>query len=416
MKLARSPLAPERFPELPEVRGVRAATASRGFYAATGTQRDDVFLFEFAPGTSCAGVFTRSTTASDDVSWCRNALEASNGEARALVVNSGNSNAFTGPKGALKNAATRAAMTQTLGIEEDTCYLAATGVIGEPLPDPDYIGSMVPQLAGKLSSPDWEACARAFMTTDTFPKGAGRTARIGDTEIALAGIAKGSGMIAPNMATLLAYIFTDAAIGPQLLQQVVSRVTQASFNAITVDGDTSTSDTFMVFATGQSGAPMITQQSDPRLAQFEAELLGTALDLAHQIVRDGEGAQKFITVRVTGAETDNAARIIAAAIANSPLVKTALAAGDANWGRVVMAVGKSLQRVRPDRLAIWIGDHQVAKGGARAEAYDEAVASAVCAGESIDIHVDVGVASGENVVYTCDLTHAYVDINGAYRT
>ena len=416
MKPTPSPFAPEAFPVLPEVRGVRAATGSRGFYARRGLERDDVFLFVLDEGTSVGGVFTSSSTASDDVRWCRRALEQGRGRARALVVNAGNSNAFTGPKGALKNAATRAAMVDALGIDETECFLAATGVIGEPLPDPNYVGAIVPELAARLSRPDWEACTRAFMTTDTYPKGAGTTIEIAGETIAVSGIAKGSGMIAPNMATMLAYVFTDAAIAPGLLQRLTTKIADTTFNAITVDGDTSTSDTFQVFATGASGMAAITSEDDPRLGPVGEALLRVSLDLAHQIVKDGEGAQKFIAIRVTGAESDEGARRAAASVANSPLVKTALAAGDANWGRAVMAVGKSGERLDPDRLAIWFGDHKVAEDGARADDYDEATASAHCAGREIEITVDLGVGKGEAVVYTCDLTHAYIDINGAYRT
>ncbi|MEO0815736.1 MAG: bifunctional glutamate N-acetyltransferase/amino-acid acetyltransferase ArgJ [Pseudomonadota bacterium] len=416
MNLKPSPFAPECFPELPIVKGVRAATGSRGFYSHAGLERDDVFLFAFDEGTVCSGVFTRSTTASDDVDWCRKALAEGRGRAGALVVNSGNSNAFTGPKGALKNAATRAAMVSSLGISEAQCFLAATGVIGEPLPDPNYVGAIVPQLAESLSTPDWEACARAFMTTDTYPKGAGVMTKCGDHEVAFAGIAKGSGMIAPNMATMLAYVFTDAAIAPHLLRKLTAQIVDATFNSITVDGDTSTSDTFQVFATGQCGMDQVSDEDDPRYAVLSEALLRVSLDLAHQIVKDGEGAQKFIAIRVTGAADTKSAKRAAASIANSPLVKTALAAGDANWGRIVMAVGKSGVSIDPNALAIWFGDHQVAEGGARAPDYSEETASAQCAGREIDISVDLGVGASEAVVYTCDLTHAYVDINGAYRT
>lgn len=416
MKLTPSPFAPGSFPDLPIVQGVHAATASRGFYASAGLTRDDTFLFAFPQGTACGGVYTRSHTASDDVVWCRKALETSGGRARALVVNAGNSNAFTGPKGALKNAATRAAMVAALDIPEAECHLAATGIIGEPLADPNYVGAIVPDLAARLAAPDWEACARAFSTTDTYPKGAGRAITLDGCDVAVAGIAKGSGMIAPNMATMLAYVFTDAAIAPGLLQTMTARIADASFNAITVDSDTSTSDTFSIFATGKSGAGLIEREDDPRHAALEAALLRVSLNLAHQIVKDGEGAQKFIAIRVTGAVSDASARTVAASIANSPLVKTALAAGDANWGRIVMAAGKAQEPLDMSRLAIWFGTHQVAEHGARAPDYSEAVASEICAASEIDICVDLGMGHGEGVVYTCDLTHAYIDINGAYRT
>ncbi|NQY97076.1 MAG: bifunctional glutamate N-acetyltransferase/amino-acid acetyltransferase ArgJ [Henriciella sp.] len=416
MNLTPSPFAPDQFPDLPQVGGVRAATGSRGFYAGRGLSRDDVFLFAFDPGTSCAGVFTRSTTASADVRWCRDALESGLGRASALVVNSGNSNAFTGAKGVLKNDATLAAMTDSLACQKDQCFLGATGVIGEPLPDPNYVGSIVPTLVEALAAPDWEACAKAFMTTDTFAKGAGFTRTIGDQEIAFSGIAKGSGMIAPNMATMLAYVFTDAAVAPDVLDTALREACNQSFNAITVDSDTSTSDSLMVFATGASGQDMIANTDDPRYGAFVEALNEICLELALLIVKDGEGASKFITIHVDGAVSDASARTIATDIANSPLVKTALAANDANWGRVVMAVGKSGEPIDLDALAIWFGTEQVAEAGGRAENYSEDRASAAVAEPEITIRVQVGAGSGRSTVYTCDLTHAYVDINGAYRT
>ncbi|WOR14923.1 bifunctional glutamate N-acetyltransferase/amino-acid acetyltransferase ArgJ [Hyphomonas sp. FCG-A18] len=416
MNLKPSPFAPSQFPDLPAVKGVQAATASRGFYAGRGLERDDVFLFAFPEGTSCAGVFTRSSTASADVLWCREALEAGHGAARGLVVNSGNSNAFTGPKGSEKNDHTLAAMVQALSSPKEQCFLAATGVIGEPLPDPNYVGSIVPDMAARLAAPDWLACAKAFMTTDTYPKGGAESCEIDGMPVQLAGIAKGSGMIAPNMATMLAYIFTDAAIASPVLDQVLREAVNNSFNAITVDSDTSTSDTVMVFATGASGAPMITDRTDERLIPFIAALSDLCLNLALQIVKDGEGASKFVTIRVEGASHRDVARQLASDVANSPLVKTALAAGDANWGRVIMALGKSGLPLDQTDLTVWFGDVLVAERGGRAESYDEAAASAVCAQPEIEIRIRVGVGAGYATIYTCDLTHAYVDINGAYRT
>lgn len=411
-----SPFAPDRFPDLPVVPGVRAATGSRGFYAGRGLERDDVFLFEFKPGTICAGVFTRSTTASADVQWCRDALKAGAGAARALVVNSGNSNAFTGPKGQLKNDATLAALEGALSSERAHCFLGATGVIGEPLADPNFVGSFVPELASGLALPDWEACARAFMTTDTFPKGAGWTGAIGDAQVQFAGIAKGSGMIAPNMATMLAYVFTDASASPDVLDAALRHACGESFNAITVDSDTSTSDSLMVFATGAAKMAPIQTVTDPRYPELVAALSNVCKDLAIQIVKDGEGASKFITILLEGAQSDDSARIMAADIANSPLVKTALAANDANWGRVVMAVGKSGEPIDLNELAIWFGDVQVAEQGARSETYDEQAATQIVSQPEISIRVRVGSGPGSAKLYTCDLTHAYVDINGAYRT
>jgi glutamate N-acetyltransferase/amino-acid N-acetyltransferase len=416
MNLTPSPFAPAEFPDLPAVSGVRAATASRGFYAKRGLSRDDVFLFEFAPGTACAGVFTQSATASADVHWCRDALARGEGKAAALVVNSGNSNAFTGPKGVLKNDATLAAMVTALSAERDHCFLGATGVIGEPLEDANYIGSIVPELTEALTAPDWEACAKAFMTTDTYAKGAGFVRDLNGVATAFSGIAKGSGMIAPNMATMLAYVFTDAAITPALLDAALREACKLSFNAITVDSDTSTSDSLMVFATGANGAPPIKTEADPRFASFKAALNEICLDLAVLIVKDGEGASKFITITVEGATSHSSARTMATDIANSPLVKTALAANDANWGRVVMAAGKSGEPVDQNHLSIWFGDVQVAAQGARAEDYDEARATTAVSKPEISIRVKVGDGPGKSQIYTCDLTHAYVDINGAYRT
>ncbi|MEL7542050.1 MAG: bifunctional glutamate N-acetyltransferase/amino-acid acetyltransferase ArgJ, partial [Pseudomonadota bacterium] len=351
-----SPFAPVTFPILPDIQGVRAATGSRGFYAARGIEREDVFLFEFAPGTTCAGVFTRSTTASADVIWCRKALQTGMRQARALVVNSGNSNAFTGPKGVMKNDATLAAITTALEIPKAHCFLGATGVIGEPLPDPNYVGSIIPDLKAQLGAPDWQACAKAFMTTDTFPKGAALSGRIGSDRVSFAGIAKGSGMIAPNMATMLAYVFTDLAVEADTLDAALRQACEASFNAITVDSDTSTSDSLMVFATGQSDVAPITDQDDSRYSDLVTALTEICLELALQVVKDGEGASKFITIHLDGATSDASARAMAADIANSPLVKTALAANDANWGRVVMAVGKSGEPIALEDLSIWFGD------------------------------------------------------------
>ncbi|MEM9740465.1 MAG: bifunctional glutamate N-acetyltransferase/amino-acid acetyltransferase ArgJ, partial [Pseudomonadota bacterium] len=407
---------PERFPELPAVGGVRTATGRLGLYEGNAQTRDDAFLLVFDEGTVASGVFTSSTTASDDVARCRAHLSGGKGAARALLVNAGNSNAFTGAAGKEKNAASLAALQQALKCERETCFLAATGVIGEPMEPPNRLAGAVPDMAVRLTAPDWQACARAFMTTDTYPKGAGCRMDVGGYSVAFAGIAKGSGMIAPNMATMLAYIATDAHIAPGLLQSLTEQVAGATFNSITVDGDTSTSDSFQVFATGQSGMEVVAAASDPRANLVREGLTRVALQLAHQIVKDGEGAQKFIAVRATGAASDSDARSVAGAIATSPLVKTALAASDANWGRIVMAVGKSGITVEAAAFTIWIGEHLVAEGGARAPDYNEAAAMAACAGREIEITVSIGAGPGEAVVYTCDLTHAYIDINGAYRT
>lgn len=406
-----SPLAPERFPDLPQVRGVSALTARLGLYKHA---RDELLVLRLAPGTSVAGVFTRSSTRSADVAWCRQALAAGAGRAAALVCNAGNSNAFTGPAGEAKNAATVAAVQALTGCGPHEVFLAATGVIGQPVPA-DLIARPLPDLWPNLAAPDWEACAQAFSTTDTYPKGAGATADIDGTPVAIAGIAKGSGMIAPDMATMLAFVVTDAAIAPPVLQALVARHVETSFNAITVDSDTSTSDTLLAFATGASGAPLIETLDDPRLAGFEAAFAAVLTDLALQVVRDGEGAQKLIRVEVTGAASNASAQTIARAIANSPLVKTAVAGGDANWGRVAMAVGKSGEPIALDRLAIRMGGEWTARDGG-AVPYDEAAVDAVFASRDVGILVDVGVGAGAAVVWTCDLTHGYIAINGDYRT
>jgi len=329
----------------------------------------------------------------------------------AILVNAGNSNAFTGPAGAAKNDASLEALSQALGARPEECFLAATGVIGEPLPDPNFIGARVAGLGQSLAGPDWEACARAFMTTDTYPKGAGQTATLGETGVAVAGIAKGSGMIAPNMATMLAYIFTDAAIAPGLLQKLTSQVAEATFNSITVDGDTSTSDTLLVAATGASGIRV----SEASMGFMEG-LRGVMTDLAQQVVRDGEGASKFVEVSVTGASGDRDAHIHAMAIANSLLVKTAIAGQDPNWGRIVMAVGKSGAPADRDTLSIWFGDILVARDGQVNPDYREADAAAYMKRPEITIHVDIGLGGGTARVWTCDLTRGYIDINADYRS
>ncbi len=411
MKLTRSPLAPERFPDLPDIDGVHAATFSLGMYKY---QRDDLLVVHFPEIASCGGAFTRSLTRSCDVDWCREALETSGGKASALIVNAGNSNAFTFEKGIAKNEATLDAYEAITGMPRHECYIAATGVIGEPV-RPDLIAQHLPTLWPTLKpGKPWLELAKAFSTTDTFPKGSGKQIEVAGRTISIAGIAKGSGMIAPNMATMLAYIFTDAPLTPEQCQQITSRHTNASFNCITVDGDTSTSDTVMLFATG--AAPISQAASDEAFEQISDAIGEVFMDLAHQIVRDGEGASKFIGIEVTGAVNDNSAKTIACAIANSPLVKTALAASDANWGRIVMAVGKSLEPVNRDKLVIEIGGVRVAEGGGRAASYDEARATAAVSGENIEITVDVAMGDGRAKVWTCDLTHGYVEINGAYRT
>lgn len=378
------------------------------------TTRDDLMLVVFPDGASCGGAFTRSLTRSCDIDWCREALEASGGRASALVVNAGNSNAFTFNNGIDKNNATLDAIHLASGRPRTECYLAATGVIGVPV-EADLIARHIPDLWTELSADTpWLTLAQAFMTTDTFPKGAGRQIEIDGKTVSVAGIAKGSGMIAPNMATMLAYVFIDAPLTPEQCQWLTSTHVNSTFNCITVDGDTSTSDTMMLFATG--AVDLTAQQVSDHFKTISDAVHAVFLDLAHQIVRDGEGASKFIEVAVEGAVTDASAKVIACSIANSPLVKTALAANDANWGRIVMAVGKAFEPVNRDQLSVHIGDVCVAAGGGRSADYDEARATAAVSGQEIVIRVNLGIGSGRASVWTCDLTHGYVEINGAYRS
>jgi glutamate N-acetyltransferase/amino-acid N-acetyltransferase len=405
-----SPLAPKDHPELPEIAGVRFATAEAGIKYK---DRTDVLLVAMDPGTVVAGVLTRSKCPSAAIDWCRERLGG--GSARALLVNSGNANAFTGQKGRTSVAASAAYVAEALGISSDEIFLASTGVIGEPL-DPLKFGAVTTEMTTRLAPLPWLDAARAIMTTDTFPKLAMATVDFDGVPVTLCGIAKGSGMIAPDMATMLSFVFTDAPIAAELLQGLLQPQIERSFNAITVDSDTSTSDTCLVFATGKAAIEPMTLPDDPRAAVF-AEALGDVLhDLAMLTVRDGEGATKLVTVRVEGAESDASAVRIARSIANSPLVKTAIAGEDANWGRVVMAVGKAGEPADRDRLSIAFGDVLVAENGERAAAYDEAAASAYMKNEELEIRVDIGLGAGRGTVYTCDLTHGYIDINGSYRS
>ena len=403
-----SPLAPERFPDLPEIGGVRVATVEAGIRYKG---RDDLLLVELAPGTAIAGALTRSLTASAPVDWCREALQ--DGRARAIVVNSGNANAFTGRVGKTAVEHTGAAAAAALGCAEREVFVSSTGVIGEPLPAESTIVQKLPGLARALASGSWNRAAGAIMTTDTFPKGASATAKIGGRTVRIAGIAKGSGMIAPDMATMLAYVFTDAAVPPDLLQRLTSRAVERSFNAITVDSDTSTSDTVLVAATGAAGNP---EPDAAMLRGFARALEAVCRDLAHQIVRDGEGASKFVEIAVTGAASARAAKRIGLAIANSPLVKTAIAGEDANWGRIVMAVGKAGEKADRDALRIGIGGVEITRGGQVVPDYDETPVARHMQGQDIRIAVDIGVGRGKATVWTCDLTHGYIDINGSYRS
>ena len=408
-----SPLAPAHIPDLPGVEGVRFATGAVGIKYAG---RTDVMLALMDKGTQVAGVFTKSRCPSAPVDWCRAHLAG--GQARVLLVNSGNANAFTGKTGADAAAFSAALAAKAAGVAQAEVFLASTGVIGEPLDASKFDGALEPMVA-KASIGGMMAAAKAIMTTDTFPKLATATAKIGGTDVTISGIAKGAGMIAPDMATMLGFVFTDAAIDAPVLQALLAKSAKSSFNAITVDSDTSTSDTLMLFATGaaaKNGAPRIKTAADSRLAAFRRALDTVLLDLAQQVVRDGEGASKFIEIAVTGAASAQAARRIALSIANSPLVKTAIAGEDANWGRVVMAVGKAGEQAERDRLSISFGGMRVAHAGLRDPAYDEAKVSAYMKGQRIDMAVDVGIGTGKAKVWTCDLTKEYVAINGDYRS
>ena len=405
-----SPLAPERFPDLPPIAGVRVSTIAAG---VRYKDRVDVFLAELAKGTQVAGVFTRSKTASAPVIWCQKSLGGA--RARAVIVNAGNANAFTGNAGLKAVETTAKGVAARLDCKPREVFVASTGVIGEPLPAEKITAALDGLVAG-LSADRWPEAARAIMTTDTYPKGVTATAKIGNTKVRINAIIKGSGMIAPDMATMLGFVFTDAALPAGVLQALLAAGADKTFNCMTVDGDTSTSDTVLLFATGQAKHPKIGRASDPKLAGFRKALDKVLLALTHLVVRDGEGAEKFITIKVSGAASAKAARRIGLSIANSPLVKTAIAAGDANWGRIVMAVGKAGEKANRDRLAIKIGGVAVAKKGLRVEGYDETPVAKHMAGQDIDIAVDVGVGKASATVWTCDLTHAYIDIKGSYRS
>jgi glutamate N-acetyltransferase / amino-acid N-acetyltransferase len=406
----RSPLAPERPPVLPAVAGVRLAATNCGIRYKG---RTDLLLVEMAPGTTAAGVLTRSSMPSAPVQWCRKAL--AKGRARAIVVNSGNANAFTGKIGDASVARTVAAASKLFHCGKPEVLAASTGVIGEPLPD-EKITAALPPLRAALSADAWAEAAAAIMTTDTFPKAATATARLGGATVTINGIAKGSGMIAPNMGTMLAFIFTDAKLPATVLRALLKDANDRSFNSITVDGDTSTSDTAILCATGQIKHKPVASVSSALLKDFRKALDAVMQDLAQQVVRDGEGAQKLITVDVTGAKSDASARVIALAIANSPLVKTAIAGEDANWGRLVMGVGKSGEPAKPERLSVRIGGVQVARRGQRVQGYDETPVTQHMKGREILLEVDIGLGRGRATVWTCDLTHGYIAINADYRS
>jgi len=406
-----SPLAPEAVPDLPPIRGVRIAGVASGLKKKAGAR--DLMVAALDAGTAVAGVTTRSKCPSAPVEWCRRVLPG--GRARAMVCNAGNANAFTGRAGEATVEATAAAAARLIGGTPDEVLLCSTGVIGEPLAADAIAGRLGPAVEA-LSAEGWADAAAAIATTDTFPKLATRTCTIGGRAVTLNGIAKGSGMIAPDMATMLAFLFTDAAIPAPVLDRLLKRAADRSFNAITVDGDTSTSDTVLLAATGQAGNPPPEGAGDRALAGFKRALEDLCLDLAKQIVRDGEGAQKLIEITVTGAASARAARRIGLSIANSPLVKTAVAGEDANWGRIVMAVGKAGEKAERDRLTIAIGGVEIARRGDRVVGYDEAPVAAHMKGREISIAVDLGLGRGRATVWTCDLTHGYISINADYRS
>jgi glutamate N-acetyltransferase / amino-acid N-acetyltransferase len=413
MALAISPLAPKTIPHLPEIAGVRLATAEAGIRYKG---RTDVLLALFDRGTAVGGVLTRSQCPSAPVEWCRARLPG--GGARALVVNSGNANAFTGKSGRAAVKLTAALAAEAVGCRASEVFLASTGVIGEPL-EAGKFGNVMDALAAQAAPHAWHEAAKAIMTTDTFPKLATANATLGPATVTINGIAKGSGMIAPDMATMLAFVFTDAPLVPAVLQALLRQGTVDTFNAVTVDGDTSTSDTLLGFATGAAasrGAPKIARAGDRRLGAFRAALTKVLAALAEQIARDGEGASKLVEIVVEGARSKGSARRIALSIANSPLVKTAIAGEDANWGRVVMAVGKAGEPADRDRLSIWFGDIRVAHRGARDPGYDEARVSAYMRRAEIAVRVDLGLGRARDRVLTCDFTKDYVAINAGYRS
>lgn len=410
---AVSPLMPKNFPVLPSLAGVRMATAGAGIKYA---DRADLLFLVFDKVVDAAGVFTRSRCPSAPVDHCRSVL--AHGKARGVVVNSGNANAFTGRKGQAAAGLVAEAAARALGCRENEIYLASTGVIGEPLDAAGFVDLLAP-LAVKAKEDNWLEAARAIMTTDTFPKVATRQIHLDGHNVTINGIAKGAGMIAPDMATMLSFVVTDASVDPGLLQEILREGTDASFNSITVDSDTSTSDTLLLFATGstrEKGVRHIGMRTDSGYKVFADAVKNLLLDLALQVVRDGEGARKLIEVYVTGAVSDPSARKIAMSIANSPLVKTAVAGQDANWGRVVMAVGKAGEEADRDRLAIWFGPHRFAVDGERDPDYSEQAALHYMKNDEICIHVDIGLGTGKAKLWTCDFTQEYVAINGDYRS
>ena len=404
-----SPLALP-LPEMPAIAGAECASIAAGIRYKS---REDMTVFRFAPGTTVAGVFTMNKCPGAPVDWCRAALKG--GKARALVVNAGNSNVFTGRAGRETCERTAAETAALIGCKPREVFIASTGVIGERLPT-DVLLAALPGAVGKLTADSWQSAARAIMTTDTFPKGATRTAKIGETTVTICGIAKGSGMIAPDMATMLSFIATDAKIPAPALQKLLTKGNAKSFNCVTVDSDTSTSDTVLLFATGQAKHPRVPAEGGAMLKDFARALDEVLHDLALMVARDGEGAQKLITIDVTGAVSAKSAHRVAMAIANSPLVKTAVAGEDANWGRIVMAVGKAGEPADRDKLSVAVGGVWMAREGGVIPDYDEAPVVAHMKGRDVRITVDLGLGRGKARVWSCDLTHGYIDINGSYRS
>ena len=411
MALIISPLAPASFPHLPQIKGVRLSAAATGIRYKN---RPDVLLALMDEGTSVAGCLTLSKSRSAPVDWCADNLKA--GKGRVLVCNAGNANAFTGKAGVATVKAVASAAAKQFKCKMGEVFQASTGVIGEPL-NPAPIVNALPELGASASGDAWDMAARSIMTTDTFQKVATAQVKLGGKLVTINGIAKGSGMIAPDMATMLVFIFTDAAIPAKILQKLLSPSVAKSFNNITVDSDTSTSDTVLMFATGAAGSVKdLKTAADVRLKPFAKALDGLCLDLAMQVVKDGEGAEKLIEIKITGAESDIAAKKIGMTIANSPLVKTAIAGEDANWGRIVMAIGKSGEKALRDKLRIKIGGIVVAAKGMKDASYKEADIMPHMKGRDIKIEADIGVGKGTATVWTCDLTHRYIDINGSYRS
>lgn len=411
-KYTISPFAPDRFPQLPPIAGFDMATAEAG---VKYQGRTDLWLLRAQAGTRVAAVFTQNLCPGAPVDWSRKALAVQSEGPRLVVVNSGTANVFGGQKSRDAVLDTAQGVAAQFGGLAESVFLASTGVIGEPL-DASKVVAKFPEMKASLHADGWEAAARAIMTTDTHAKGATATAVIDGAEVRINGIAKGSGMIAPDMATMLSFVATDAKIAQPVLQNLLSELTQTTFNAITVDSDTSTSDTLLLLASGAANHAEITEASDPRLAGFKGALEAVLHDLAMQVIKDGEGITKFVTIHISGAVTDISAKRVGMSIANSPLVKTAIAGEDANWGRIVMAVGKAGEPAERDKLSIWMGPHLLAKQGQRLESYAELDGAAYMKNAEIDISVDLGLGGGKAVVYTCDLTHGYIDINADYRS